>query len=84
MNYTVVWLTDAENELASLWLNSSKREAVTVAAAELDRRLAENGESEGESRHHHYRITFEAPLAVVFRVDEINKAVFVGQVWEFQ
>jgi len=82
--YSVIWLPDAENELAAIWIASSRREEVTLAAAELDRRLAENGEEEGESRHHHFRITFESPLALVFRVDEVNKAVFVGQVWEFE
>ena len=82
--YTVIWLPDAENELAALWMASSRRKEVTDAAAELDRRLAENGSQEGESSDDHYRITFEAPLAVVFRVDEINRAVFVGQVWEFR
>lgn len=82
--YTVVWLPDAENELAELWMKSSRRNAVTQAASEIDRRLAENGALEGESRQSHFRITFEFPLAVVFRVDQENQAVFVGQVWEFQ
>ncbi len=81
---TVIWLPDVENELAELWMNSARRQEITRAVFEIDRRLSENGAEEGESRESHYRITFEAPLAVVFRVDEENQAVFVGDVWEFQ
>lgn len=63
---------------------SQEREAVTIASDAIEKRLEENGAIEGESRGNGLRITFEAPLAVVFRVDALNRIVYVGQVWEFQ
>ena len=84
MNFTVGWLPDAEAELTAIWLASVQRAAVTRTAAELDRRLASNPTSEGESRSNDRRITFEPPLALIFRVDSGTKTVIVSQVWEFQ
>lgn len=84
MNYTVLWLPGAENELAAVWMASADREAVTTASAELDRRLTEDPETEGESRGGNKRITFEKPLAIYFDVDAAGKLVRVGRVWEFR
>jgi hypothetical protein len=39
MTYTVVWLPDAEDELAALWLDAHNRDAVTRVSDVLDRRL---------------------------------------------
>jgi len=84
VNFTVVWLPDAEAALTTAWLASSRRAAITRASAELDRRLAENAANEGESRPNGRRITFEPPLAAIFRVDLDTATVTVNQVWEFQ
>jgi plasmid stabilization system protein ParE len=84
MNFTVVWLPDAELELTALWMKSSRRSEVTRASAELDRRLATSGSLEGESRPNNMRIAFETPLAIIFRVDEVNRNVVVARVWEFR
>ena len=84
MNFTVVWLPDAEAELTTIWLASGQRSAVTRAAAELDRRLAANATTEGESRPNDRRITFEPPLAVIFRVNSETATVVVSQIWAFQ
>lgn len=84
MSYSVVWLPAAENELAALWMVSSNRAGVNRASVELDRVLAANGPSEGESRASGLRITFVPPLAVIFQVDESTKTVFVGRVWEYR
>jgi hypothetical protein len=84
VNYTVVWLPDAESELAAIWVASAQQAAVTRAAAELDRRLAANSPAEGESRPNGRRITFEPPLAVIFRVYPATATVTVTRVWEFQ
>lgn len=84
MNYSVTWLTDAENGLAAIWMAAADRAAVTRAANEIDRRLALNGPDEGESRPNNMRITFTRPLAVLFRVDVLARTVAVGRVWEFR
>jgi hypothetical protein len=84
VNYSVIWLPDAENELAAIWVASTDRNAVTKASAELDRLLAENGPNEGESRTNNTRVTFVRPLAVLFRVDPASRTVTVARVWEFR
>jgi hypothetical protein len=84
VNYTATWLPAAENELATIWMASADRTAVTQAAAELDRRLAANGPDEGESRPGKRRITFVRPLAIIFEYDISARTVTVGQVWEFR
>jgi hypothetical protein len=63
---------------------SADREAVTTASAELDRRLTDDPETEGESRVGNRRITFEKPLAIYFDVDTASKLVQVVRVWEFR
>jgi plasmid stabilization system protein ParE len=84
VNYVVTWLPDAENELAAIWMASSDRNAVTRASAELDRLLAENGPTVGESRPGNTRVTFVRPLAVLFRADSSVRTVSVARVWEFR
>ena len=61
MNWEANWSEDAENELATLWLDPALRAAVTRASQLIDERLEANGDSEGESRSGNRRITFEPP-----------------------
>jgi hypothetical protein len=67
-----------------VWMASADREAVTTASAELDRRLADDPEDEGESRVNTLRITFEKPLAIYFDVNSEKKLVQVVRVWEYR
>lgn len=83
MNYTVIWLPEAERELTAVWVASRRQADVTEAAVELDRRLARFGPNVGESRPDDDRIAFEPPLAILFRVDLATRTVFVGRVWEY-
>ncbi len=48
MNYAVIWLPDAEQELAALWLTSLDRALVTKAAAVLDKMLERDPQNQGE------------------------------------
>jgi hypothetical protein len=84
MNYTVIWLPDAERELATVWVSSRRQAAVTRAVDELERRLARNAPAEGESRANGRRIAIEPPLAIIFRVDPAAARVTITRVWEFQ
>jgi hypothetical protein len=72
MNYTVVWLPDAEQALAA-----------TRAADLLDRRLRRDPENEGESRSGSDRVIFEAPLAAHYRVRADDRIVEVGHIWRY-
>lgn len=84
MNYSVIWLPDAEEELAALWLNSSDRGVVTRAAAALDQLLARDPANEGESRPNERRIVFAAPLAAIYRIHADARQVDVLHVWQFR
>jgi hypothetical protein len=84
MNFTVEWLPDAEQELATIWTGASNRKAVTQAAYVIDQRLASNPENEGESRPKNRRILFCKPLGVLFRVLIDEKLVQVLHVWSFK
>ena len=80
MNYTVIWLPHAQGQLATIWMNSRNRDAVSAASHRADVRLAEAPNETGESREAGRRIAFEFPLRLEFRVSEPDKAVFVLQV----
>jgi hypothetical protein len=84
VSFSVVWLPAAEAGLASAWLASPDRAALTAAAAEIDARLAASGPAVGESRDGDNRITFERPLAVLFRADRAARTVSVIRAWEFR
>ncbi|MGL4512890.1 MAG: hypothetical protein ACRCT8_07340 [Lacipirellulaceae bacterium] len=83
MTYPVYWASIAESQLARIWLGSRHRGRVTDAANAVDTQLSQDPTSVGESRSDDYRIVFEWPLIVTFRVDHPNQAVFVVAVWEY-
>ena len=80
MNYDVVWLPAAEQELAAVWTASARRNEVTRAVAEIDRQLEAAAPSAGESRSGGRRILIERPVGVIFRV--LGRTVLVSRVWE--
>jgi hypothetical protein len=84
MKWTVVYLPDGEQELASLWLDPLSRADVTDAANRIDRMLQRDPENVGESREEAgQRILFVAPLGVLFRVKPEDRLVEVVHVWKF-
>lgn len=83
MSYTVRYLPDAEQELAALWMDSNKRDAVTKAAHRIDQQLQQSPEQLGESRTRDCRIYFDSPLAILFRVRDSSQLVEVIHIWEF-
>lgn len=82
MKFTVTWTASAENKLAELWndADSTSRSAITKAANRIDKQLATDPQSQGESRSEGRRILIEPPLAVVFRVFEPDRKVVVLRV----
>jgi hypothetical protein len=83
VRYTVTWKPEAERRLAELWMNAIDRNAVTLAANEIDRRLQTNPDQEGESRPDGRRLLLVAPLAVLFRVVPEDRIVSVLSVWQY-
>jgi hypothetical protein len=78
----VEWLQDVLDALAQLWMQSDSdlRQAITKACYAVEKRLAKDPENEGESRVDGRRITFEPPLAVVFRLEADGRTVTVVEV----
>jgi plasmid stabilization system protein ParE len=81
MNYTVVWSTAAESDLARIWLEATNRDRIAAAANSINQRLKNNPEEVGESREDGRRICFELPLRVVFRVHPADRIVRVVSAW---
>jgi hypothetical protein len=80
MNYTVLWQSAAEEELAQIWVDASNRNAVRAAADRLDTILGQDPYAHGESRTGLTRIMFVEPLAVLFEVQEQDRLVSVRHV----
>jgi hypothetical protein len=78
--WTVVWLPDAENELIEMWIVSTDRQQVSLAADQIDRLLRHDPESVGESRDEGRRILIVPPLAVFYRALPDDKLVQVSHV----
>jgi hypothetical protein len=83
MKFDVIWLPDAESELANIWLAATDRNKVTQAASMIDRALESNAEDEGESRPNGQRIAFFEPLAVRYRIVPGTSRVEVLRVWRY-
>jgi hypothetical protein len=81
MNYTVVWVPSAEQELAALWMDAAHRDAVTRAAYDIDQQLRTDAHERGESRAGNQRILIAAPLGVLFTADPQDRMARVLQVW---
>jgi hypothetical protein len=82
MDWTVVWLPDAEYELAERWLASTDRDRITLAADQIDKLLRHAPDSVGESRDAGRRILIVPPLAVFYRVLSDDRIVQVSHVRE--
>lgn len=79
MKFTVTWNPQAEAELAQIWLQPLDRNAVTNAAADIERILTFNPQEQGED-YYGDRILIAGPLAVVYTVSEPDRIVQVVQV----
>jgi plasmid stabilization system protein ParE len=77
--YTVRWTQSALEELADVWVSAdaTERVAINTAADQVDALLSNAPENEGESRAGNRRITFVAPLVLVFTVDSPHGIVRV-------
>jgi len=84
MRYDVLWVPDAEQRLAAIWIDSHRRDAVSLAAREIDELLRDAPEAIGESRGDGRRILLVPPLGVLFRVFPQDPHVYVLTVWHFR
>jgi hypothetical protein len=84
MNYTVVWKPEAERRLATIWNQSTDRNAIAKATHVIDKTLGRDPQEAGESREEGFRILFERPLGVMFEVSPDDRTVRVVVVWSFE
>jgi hypothetical protein len=80
IRYTVVWIRDAENELADLWIRAPDRNSVAAAARDIDTELAQNAAFKGVEIAEGLRAFTSAPLRVLFTVDDGDRIVKVLRV----
>ena len=72
--------------LSAFWEQADQnlREAIMQASAEIDRQLQTAPRDQGESRDDATRILFQAPLAVLYEVDDSRKLVRILRTWAFR
>lgn len=84
--FRVRWERRAVDALTNAWTqaDSAERRAITSASHLIEQRLRIAPSTEGESRPRGRRITFETPLAAVFRVEADGRTVSVLEVRFFR
>jgi hypothetical protein len=82
MNYTVVWTSTAEQELAALWLAAMDRVGINAASNEIDRQLSRDADTIGEHSFDTVRTLLVPPLGVEFEVSTSDRLVYVLAVWD--
>ena len=80
MRYTVIWHSEAHDDLTSIWLNSADRKAITESVHRIDIALTEDPQFKGEEFYGD-RIFVASPLAVTYTVSSEDRIVQVLQVW---
>jgi hypothetical protein len=76
--FTVVWDTDARQELARLWLeNPRMRDEISAASDQIDVQLAIRPLDRGVETASGARQYVELPLKVLYRVSEPDRLVRV-------
>lgn len=77
MNYSVSWDDDALDTLATIWMHSADRRAVTAAQAAIDRLLVANPLGNGSPVSEGLWALEVHPLRVQFEIDVANRSVKV-------
>ena len=77
---TVVWVSDAEAELAEIWLASTSRDRIASASHAIDSTLANDAESAGIILAEGLKAVDEPPLRVLFEILERDRMVRVLKV----
>jgi len=78
--YTVVWLEDAQDELARIWLDAEDRQVVTQASADIDASLAVDPASKGDHLSEGLWRFRMPPLEVAFAIREQDRIVEISNV----
>jgi hypothetical protein len=82
VNFQVVWIPDALQDLAAIWMAASNRNAVTRAAQAIDLALAASPHTIGKLVFDTVYEYNHPPLGVEFEVIDDDMRVFVLAVWD--
>jgi plasmid stabilization system protein ParE len=80
MRCTVVWLEDAQSDLAHIWLSEVDRNAVNLATTAIDQDLAIDPSVKGVEVSEGIRAYFVPPLRILYLVREPDRIVEVLRV----
>jgi hypothetical protein len=80
MKWTVVYRPAAEGELAKLWLGAADRNAVSMAADAIDRKLRSDPLNAGEMLTDELGVVIQGPLKAAFHISELDRLVSVWAV----
>ncbi|MBI5759337.1 MAG: type II toxin-antitoxin system RelE/ParE family toxin [Planctomycetales bacterium] len=78
--YTVLWMRSAQRELAQLWVASSNRNAIALAANLIDSELTTDAGAKGIEIGEGIRGLFVPPLRILFAVNEQDRKAIVLRV----
>lgn len=78
--HTVIWVTDAEAELAEIWLTSKNQNEVASASQAIDATLGNRAESAGVMLSEGLKALEEPPLRVLFEILEADRMVRILKV----
>jgi hypothetical protein len=84
IHYTVAWAKPARDQLATIWIAASDRNAVTAAANEIDVLLTKDAPSKGVELHEGLRVLFVTPLRAIFAVNDEDLIVEVARVTQIE
>ena len=82
MNFSVVWMQGAQQDLAAIWMAATDRNAVTRASHQIDLSLAISPNTVGVTVFDNVREYTHPPLGVEFEVIDADMRVFVLTVWD--
>lgn len=84
--FSIYRTEDAMSPVKETWENAdlSLRRAILQASRLLDRQLQDAPAEQGESREGGQRILFQAPLAVLFEVDQQRQEVHILRGWTYR
>ncbi len=75
--YTVLWREDVQNDLAQLWLQSTRRQQISTAADQIDAELLIDAHLKGQAVAGGGKAISIPPLVARFRVDDGDRKVYV-------
>ena len=78
--YTVVWLKSVQNDVTTIWLESSDRNAITAACTEIDLELATDADAKGNELSEGLRVFDSGPLRAVYSINAEDRLVEVCRI----